>query len=103
MHDLTHLPQLKFEQFGNRVGSGHDKDQLGESSCRSKSSGGMRIKMEAPFLLSLILTLGLVFLPRTLADVTVSLKPGKVSELIKRCVCVCVNGGKGLLVNDFLY
>ena len=46
--------------------------------------------MEAPFLLSLILTLGLVFLPRTLADVTVSLKPGKVSELIKRCVCVCV-------------
>ena len=59
--------------------------------------------MEAPFLLSLILTLGVAFLPGTLADVTVSLKPGKVSELIKRCVCVCVNGGKGLLVNDFLY
>ena len=51
--------------------------------------------MEAPFLLSLILTLGLAFLPGTLADVTVSLKPGKVSELVNRCVCEWVEGSSG--------
>ena len=45
--------------------------------------------MEAQFLLSLLLALGVTFLPGTLADVTVRLRPGLVSWLT--CVCVCVN------------